>query len=98
MQDYLELIIKKHDKFTENPPVRIYLSKIEYIITFKIETVYYLELSTSETMKLLGKTKNKIITDENGKNITHSETTKVSILFKRLVYISSQQIFLSINR
>ena len=37
----------------------IYVSKIENKITFKIKTGYYLELLTSEAMKLLGSLKVK---------------------------------------
>ena len=49
----------------------IYVNKIENRISFKIKTGYYLELSTSETMKLLGSTKSKITKDKNGENIPH---------------------------
>ena len=35
---------KKHEKVTDNPPIRIYVSKIENMITFKIKAGYYLEL------------------------------------------------------
>ena len=28
-QDYFEYIIKKHETFTDNPPIRIYINKIE---------------------------------------------------------------------
>ena len=45
---------------TNNPPVRIYTRKIENRIIFRMETGYYLELLTRETMKLLGSTKSKI--------------------------------------
>ena len=36
--------------------MRIYINKIENGITFKIKTGYYLELSTSQAIKLLGHT------------------------------------------
>ena len=49
----------------DTPPI-IYVNKIENRITFKIKTGYYLELVISETIKLLGRTKNKITRDENG--------------------------------
>ena len=49
----------------------IYVNKIENRITFKIKTGYYLELLTSETMKLLGSTKSNITKDENGENVPH---------------------------
>ena len=37
IQDYFENIIKIHESQTDNPPVRIYLSKFENRITFKIK-------------------------------------------------------------
>ena len=49
----------------------IYVNKIENRITFKIKTGYYLELLMPETIKLLGRTKSKIIKDENGENAPH---------------------------
>ena len=57
IQDYFEYIIKKHETFTDNPQIRINLNKIDYRITFKIKTGYYLQLLMPETMKLLGSTK-----------------------------------------
>ena len=39
IQGYFECIIKKHKTMTNNPPIRIYVNKIENRITFKIETV-----------------------------------------------------------
>ena len=50
------MYIKKHGKKTVNPLIRTYLNKRETRITFKIKTGYYLDLLTSETMKLLGNT------------------------------------------
>ena len=49
----LSYIIEKHQKVTANPPVRIYLNKMENRITFRIKMGYYLVLLMSETMKLL---------------------------------------------
>ena len=43
-------------KKTVNPSTKIYINKIKNRIMFKIKTGYYLELLTSETMKLLGST------------------------------------------
>ena len=51
--DYFEYIFN-------NPSIMIFGNKIENRITFKIKTGYYLELLTSETMKLFGSTKSKI--------------------------------------
>ena len=49
----------------------IYINKIENRNTFKIKTGYYLQLLTSETMKLLGGNKRKITENENGGNVPH---------------------------
>ena len=57
IQDYFELIIKKHETLTENQPIQIYPDKIKNRIVFKIKLGYKLELLTPETMRLLGSTK-----------------------------------------
>ena len=67
IQDYFEYTIKKHETVGDNPPIRIYLNKIENRITFRMKTGYYFELLTSETMKLLGSFKSKITKDKNDK-------------------------------
>ena len=56
---------KKHGKKTDNPSIRIYINKMENIITLKIKTGY-LEILMPETMKLLGSTKSKITKYKNG--------------------------------
>ena len=61
IQDSFEFIIKKHETFTENPLVQIYVNRIKNRIVFKMKTDYKLELLTSETMKLLGSTKRFVI-------------------------------------
>ena len=53
IQDYFGYVIKKHEKPTDNLPIRICINKIENEITFRIKTGYYLELLMPETMKLL---------------------------------------------
>ena len=65
IQDYFEYILKKHGEINNNPSIRIYLNKIENKITFKIKTGYYLELWTTETIKLLGSTESKTIKNKN---------------------------------
>ena len=45
--------VKKHETVTDNPPIRIYINKIESGTNFRINTGYYLELLMPETMKLL---------------------------------------------
>ena len=66
IQDYFEYILKNHGENIDNPSVKIQVNKTENRITFKIKNGYSLELSTSETMKLFGRNKNKITKDKNG--------------------------------
>ena len=49
---------------TGNSATRIYVNKIGNRITFRINTRYYIELLTTETIRLLGSTKNKITKDK----------------------------------
>ena len=63
-----------------NPSVRIYVYKIENRITFKIKTGYSLDLLSTETMKLLGSTENKISKDKNGENVSHLEITELVLV------------------
>ena len=64
----------------DNPSTRIYVNNIKNRITFKIKTGCHLKLLTSETMKLIGSTKNKITKDENGANVPHLEITEVLLV------------------
>ena len=57
---------KKHEAVADNPLIKIYVNKTENKIMIKIETGYFLELLTPETIKLLGSTKIKITKDKNG--------------------------------
>ena len=57
METRRNIIIKKHETLTENPPVKIHLNKIKNRIVFKVKTGYKLELLSPEMMKLLGGTK-----------------------------------------
>ena len=59
IKDCFEHIIRKHETVTYNSAIRIYINKIENRITLGINARYYLELLTSETIKLLGSTKSK---------------------------------------
>ena len=46
IQNYFEYILKKHGEKIVNLSIKIYISKTENRITFKIETGYYLKLLT----------------------------------------------------
>ena len=74
------ICFKRRSEKIDNLPIRIYVNKIEKRITFRIKTGHYLQLLTTETMKLLGTTKNKIIKDKHGENVTHIEITEVVLV------------------
>ena len=54
--------MKRHKTLTENPPVQTYPNKIKNRIVFRIEMGYKLDLLNTETMRLLGSTKKKMLT------------------------------------
>ena len=85
IRDYFEYILKKHGEKTDKPSVQIYVNKIETRVTFKVKNGYSLELLTSETMKLLGSTENKISKDKNGENVPHLETAEVVLVHCNIV-------------
>ena len=63
----------------------MYINRIEYRITFKIKSGYYLELLTQETIKLLGSTESKITKDKNGENVPHLEVVELVLVHCNLV-------------
>ena len=91
IQDYFELIIKKHETLTENPPVQIYPNKIKNRIVFKIKTGYKLELLTPETMRLLGSTKKDTDGNKNSENVPKLESVEVVLVHCNLVNNNYQQ-------
>ena len=91
IQDYFEYILKKHGEDVDKPSVQIYINKIENRVIFKIKNGYSLELLASETMKLLGSTKNKITKDKNGQNVPHLEIAEVILVHCNIVNNDYQQ-------
>ena len=91
IQGYFEYILKKHSESVDNPPIRIYVNRIENRITFKIKSGCYLELLTSETMKLLGSAESKITKDKNGENIPRLEVVELVLVHCNLVNNDYQQ-------
>ena len=73
IQNYIEYVIKKHEKIVETAPILIYANKISNRIVFKIKTGYKLELLSKETMKLLRRTSNNIDADKNSENVPRLE-------------------------
>ena len=78
-------ISQKNVENTDNSSIRIYINKIENKITFKINTGHYLKLLTTETIKLLGRTKSKITKDKNGENVPYIEITEVVLVHCNIV-------------
>ena len=91
IQDYFEYILKKHNENVNNPSIKIYLNKIENRITFKINSGYYRELLTLETIKLLGSTESKITKDKNGENVPHLGVAEIVLVHCNLVNNDYQQ-------
>ena len=56
------------------------MHKIENRVTFKIKKGYCLELLTREAMNLLGRTKDKIIKDENGEEVRNLKTSELVLV------------------
>ena len=91
IQDYFEYILKTNSESVDNPSIRMYINRIENRIRFKIESGYYLELLTLETMKLLGSTESKITNDKNGENVPHLEVVELVLVHYNLVNNDYQQ-------
>ena len=91
IQDHFEYILKKHNEYIDNPSIKIYVNKIENRITFNIKERYFLELLTSETMKLLGSTEIKISKDKNGESVSHLEITGKVLVHRNIVNNYYQQ-------
>ena len=85
IQDYFEYFIKKLETIADNPPVQIYVNKIENRIVFKIKTYYKLELLTEETMPLLESSKKVIDKNNNGDIVPRLETVEVVLVHYNLV-------------
>ena len=67
------------------------MNKIENRVTFKIKNGNSLELLTSQKMKLLGSTKNKIAKDKNGENVPHLDITEVILVHCNIANNDYQQ-------
>ena len=91
IQDYIEYIIKKHQKIGKNAPILIYANKISNRIVFKIKTGYKLELLSNETMNLLGSTKDIVDSDKNSENVPRLENVEVVLVYCNLVNNSYPQ-------
>ena len=83
--------MKKHETLIDNPPITIYVNKIESSITFKIKARQYLEILTPETMKILESSNGEITINENGENVPHLEITEVVLVHCYIVNNDKQK-------
>ena len=78
IHSFFEYITKKHETLTDNPPIRIYVNKVENRITFKIKK------GTISIFLLLKRwnnlTENKITKNEKGNNLSYLEITEEEVL------------------
>ena len=74
--------------------MRIYVNKTAKRIKFEINSGYYLKHLTTEVMKLIGSTKNKITMKKNGENVPQiSELILVHCNFVNNCYQRNSRIF-----
>ena len=83
IQDYIKYIINKHKTLSTNPPIHIYINRINNRLVLKIEHEYKLEYQTLGTLKL-GKT-------NNGENVPSLEVVEVILVQCNLVDNQYQQ-------
>ena len=78
IHNFFEYITKKHETLTDNPPIRIYVNKVENRITFKIKK------GTISTFLLLKRwnnlIENKITKNEKGNNLSYLKITEEEVL------------------
>ena len=60
-------------------------------MVFKVKTGYNLELLSSETMKLLGSTKNDVDQDKDGEDVPKLESAEIVLVHYNLVNNNYQQ-------
>ena len=97
IQEVFEYIIKKQEMFADNLSIRKFVNKKEHKVTFRVKTVYYIQLLTPTTMKLFGSTKTTITLDKNGENVPHLEITKVVLVHCNIVNNDYQKDFKDIK-
>ena len=91
IQDYVQYIIKKNETLTANPPIHVYINRINNRLAFKIKDGYKLELQTFEKMKLFGNTKKLIDKTKNREKVPSLEVGEVVLVQCNLVDNQYQQ-------
>ena len=87
----LRIYLKKHWEKNNNPSIITYINKIENRIPFRTKTGHYVQLLTSEVVKLLGSGNSKIAKDEKGENFPNLEITEVVLVHCNIVNNNYQQ-------
>ena len=80
IQDYTELIIKKHETITIFPPIHVYINRINNRSVFKIKDGCKLELETPETMKLFWQDKKVDRIKKNAEKVPSLEVVEVVLV------------------
>ena len=88
IQYYIEYAIKNHKTLANNPPIRIYITRIKNRLLFKIKDGYKLEFRTPETMMLFGSPKKLVDKTKNGENVPSLEV--VEVLLRPWSFIENQ--------
>ena len=91
IQDHIEYIIKNHKELPFNPPILIYINRINNRLVFKIKYGYKLELQTPETMELSSNTKKLIDKTKYREIVPSVEVVKVVLVQCNLVDSPYQQ-------
>ena len=91
IQDYINYIIKNMKNYPFNPPVHIYINRINNRLMFKIKDRCKLELWTPEATKLFGSTEELINKTKNGENLLSLEVVEVVLVQYTLVGNQYQQ-------
>ena len=91
IQEYIHYIIKKHKTLTDNPPIHIYINKINNRLVFKIKDKYKLELQTPERRKIFDNARKSIEKIKHGKNLPDLEVVQVVLVQCNLVDSQYQQ-------
>ena len=71
---------KKHETLPSNPPIHIYINRINNRLVFKIKDGCKLELKLPETTKLFGSTKKLIDKTKDVKNATSLEVVEAVLV------------------
>ena len=91
IQDYIEYIIKKHEKLISISPTYVYINRINNRLVFKIKDGYKSELEMPEEIKLFGSAKKLIEKTKNGEKVPSLEVADVFLVQFNLVWNQDQQ-------